>query len=1152
MAPIIADSDDEFNALILPDDDLDEDYLDPSLRKTHPVTPRSRSDCSVRQSPIYSEKTALKHLIRRVNRSPLQYARCRPGDQNNSSTEIELSDFIIYVPENSLYPFEFSGLQNLLTKKGHDTLLFDGILKANNSSIYVEAVPFEVCSIGNYGRRKHSTGGEIWIRSVLNIKSGSTTLYKLTSPAKEYKRYYDDFLWIADLAKHFVDFSRAMSSPVSTNSFRIDFYNWLTENHGTSVEFRKWFERYGHKDFRSAVGANINFLLKEAMRIDKSKLEPLPIFSELLHMTAIPQQKTKATKTIVTPLVYDCFSHMPFGGHLKSLPMAQSAKRRWRKNLRERNFVEIEARSTSLDSQLNTFNRSQTTLTNKQLSQIKVGDVLAVTKDGEGSIWKDEPSRWKDPDECWYMYVQDIYRDSSGKLSFDGIWLYRPSDTSCAMMKYPFPNEIFFSNHCTCESGRIPQDEVLQVEAVDFHTSTSDKRLFIRQAYIDLERFETFDERHKVCQHRSKQTWAVKKYEIGQPVQAKPKGSKYLEAYEVIGYEQMDMDAEIVKLRRLLRRNELEPNGTSRPNELVYSDEIEKFSVGRVKDKCHIRFYTEEMVTNGLIPTPYNSDGTGNFFYISTRLTRAGNSTELQPIHNDLPKDFIQGFDPLAKPKQVPMRGLDLYHGSGNFGRGVAEGGVVINRYACDNSITASHTYLVNDPHPSEINLFLGSTDDYLTQAINGNPRKSKLIPQPGEVDHLTAGSPCKGFSLLNTQRNSEKSQKDQSLIASVAAHIDFFRPKYGLIENVLNMASKVAGRDEDVASQLVCAIVGMGYQLQIFVIDAWSCGSPQSRSRIFISFAAPGLQPLDHPTLSHSHPPRTTKRAIGVMANGQQFGRRRHVLTPFQFKTAEDGTADLPDIGDGHPRHCTPFPDHIMTKHLKDREYKQIDAIPTNPRGMSFWTAWEDGDGVMSREERELFPDSSSKTGSLRESVKEGSRAWGRVHPRKLFPNIVVSATMQDARMGSCLHWDEPRYITIQEARRAQGFPDHEVLVGAPAKKMELVGNAVARQVALALGLATRLAYEQNEEKKRRREAEDDDEQREEMEGKATDEVRARKRTKHSLPTTRLQVVIRSNPEKLLEYREIIEISSDSDDSCTLVGSPCPEGSRTYVDLTS
>jgi len=49
-------------------------------------------------------------------------------------------------------------------------------------------------------------------------------------------------------------------------------------------------------------------------------------------------------------------------------------------------------------------------------------------------------------------------------------------------------------------------------------------------------------------------------------------------------------------------------------------------------------------------------------------------------------------------------------------------------------------------------------------------------------------------------------------------------------------------------------------------------------------------------------------------------------------------------------------------------------------------------------------------------------------------------------------------------EAKRAQGFPDDEVLIGAPKDGWKILGNSVARTVSLALGLSLREAWLKNE----------------------------------------------------------------------------------------
>ena len=95
---------------------------------------------------------------------------------------------------------------------------------------------------------------------------------------------------------------------------------------------------------------------------------------------------------------------------------------------------------------------------------LSVGDTVAVIKDDATiSLWKEEKSQWRQASdsELWYVYIQAIHGQELGKRSFDVIWLYKPSDTTCAIMKYPWNNEIFFSDHCNChDRKRIKEDEI--------------------------------------------------------------------------------------------------------------------------------------------------------------------------------------------------------------------------------------------------------------------------------------------------------------------------------------------------------------------------------------------------------------------------------------------------------------------------------------------------------------------------------------------------------------------------------------------------------------------------------------------------------------------------------------------------------------------
>ncbi|KAM3072050.1 hypothetical protein ACMFMG_008511 [Clarireedia jacksonii] len=1061
-----------------------------SLATIHPselIYPKSQYQGYVPPLPKSKEHHACQELRRVFEQQ--EYTNTGLVSTEDDYVEFGLTDFSIYLPQNQHTSYELRGLQSLASKTAHSCFLFDGILNCGDIRHYVQGIPFKICPIGNYGEAFHHVGDAIWIQSLFN--SHSNIYYRLQRPSPEYTRFHEDFLWLANLAKHFVDYSlacQAEKQEVSIYNFQADFVKWCKKAHADSPHFQKWRLEYGRDDFRVAIAANANFLFKESIGVSED-LRSLQIWKETIDKSSIKEHPIKENMTVVTPYIFECFNHLKFGHHLKPIvpdisedqdrKMPGLSPRAKRFDIDVNKNFHIEREPASSASKLLKRKNTSTRITElakmlyQMAKEIKPGDVVSVTKDGPDSLWKDEGSRWKKDDDCWYLYVQAKHKNPGGRYSFDGIWLYKPSDTSCAKMKYPYAKELFLSDNCTCVSRRVSQDELIEIIPVVWHGQPSDTNTFIRQTYLNNDRFVTLKEEDKACEHlrhlrtnvgnsRTPPTIA-EQFPVGQTVLASPvRRSQYeLEPYEVVKYSQKG-SKQYVTLRQLLRMYDLDTKGFCQPNELVYTDRIEEIAVTRIDRTCLVRFYSEDEALNNAIPPPYNRSGTASAFFITKRLQES--SGELTPIGEDLPQSLIQGFDPQAEPPRELLAGLDLFCGGGNFGRGLEEGGALLNKWAVDISAPAVSTYAANLKKPAETNIFFGSVNDLLAQAFKGNP-KNLEIPLPGDVDVISAGSPCQGFSLLNTSKNQGQGLKNQSLVASVAAYIDFYRPKYGLLENVLTMAQKGTGRDEDVLSQLICAIVGLGYQLQLFLLDAWSFGSPQSRSRIFVSFAAPGYVPLEHPDPSHSHPSNIRDRGLGLLANGESFGRRVHCATPFKYRTAGEATADLPVIADGATQHCTSHPDHVQSPNLSKLHRFQVGCIPTHPRGMNFAKTWKGGQGVMTKADRNLFP-FHTKSGKLKHSVRPESRAWGRVNPKGLFATVVVINGIEDARMGTCIHWDQHRRITLLERRRAQSFPDEEVLIGMRSEQSKIVGNSVARSVAMALGISLRKAWLENPEK--------------------------------------------------------------------------------------
>ncbi|MCJ1307764.1 DNA methyltransferase Dim-2 [Agyrium rufum] len=478
--------------------------------------------------------------------------------------------------------------------------------------------------------------------------------------------------------------------------------------------------------------------------------------------------------------------------------------------------------------------------------------------------------------------------------------------------------------------------------------------------------------------------------------------------------------AKTVRIRKLLRKcQDLQRKG-SRLNELVYSSEILEIAASSISRLCHVRFFTPEEVDTGVIPIPYSSSGTGDYFYLCSRVDKQ--TGKLLPLY-DCPADLNESYDPRETPNFSQLRTLDAFCGGGNFGHGMADAGAIKIKWAIDINPIALHTYRANLSNPDDVQLFCGSISDYIAMILQNS--ENPLIAKPGEVDLIIGGSPCQGFSLVNPNRGNIEGLRNQSLITSLLSLVDLYRPKYALFENVLSMDRpiKIGKREYDVLALVTCALKRLGYQVNQFCVDAWSYGAPQQRSRLFISASAPGLKPLRPPPPSHSHIPEVKDRKLRrqLMA----YRPKDYIKTPFKYVTMGEALADLPPNFDA----CVPkdgYKANIVQAYKAGRIPKAILAKS----------------GRIFADERKLTAD---------------SHLFQRWSMDGLHATVLTKASPGCSRTGKNIHPREDRCTTVLEAARAQGFPDDYVILGSPVQQYKIIGNSVARQVALAFGLALR-----------------------------------------------------------------------------------------------
>lgn len=1006
--------------------------------------PRSQHDGFPPPFPRAVERFAVSSLM--------AVAEAQGASATEGFVEFDLDDFSFYITQEPdalgevRYGCDMRPLQHLSTKNGAGELYVDGVLGLGATKYYIAKVKVTGLPIGNYGAEFSTVRDTIWVRSAYNSKT--ELYYRLKKPSIEYARYHEPFLWIADLAKHVVDYCTSemlKDRQVGLYSFRRNFSHWLSKTHGKSQRFLKWRRQYPRQDFRTAVMANADFIWKEVHGVSDRKVAELQLFREMMCQlyTTTPSLTTEkiiagketAPPTIVTPYIKECFSHMVIGKMLKLVGEDAQAE--------DTQAKEANAAHRAQPSPIPVIQ------SNLDVSKIRVGDTISTPRDdGEttDTKWRAMASKGSVVDSRWFGLVQKIHISKKGQRSFDVTWFYRPVETPCCLMKYPWPNELFISDHCTCgkASERVKEEQVLAVHDVDWFGDPENTSgdFLVRQTYmVDDRRWVTLNKSHMTCTHERVQLG----YKAGDTVLASPNDDDIATPFEIIKIFKQGQSI-FVRLRELISRRIVDPSlRDAAPNELVYTNQFVVTKLDDILGKCTVRFFRP----GEPVPSPYNRGGTGNLFFITHRLVRLDDKEDIVPFDYQFPSSLRQGFNP--EQCITKLKGLDLFCGAGNFGRGLEDGGVVDMCWANDIWDKAIHTYMANT-NEQTTNPFLGSVDDLLRAAIEG--KFAKNVPQKGEVEFISAGSPCPGFSLLTQDKTTLAQVKNQSLVASFASFVDFYRPKYGVLENVSGIVSNRHNRQEDILSQLFCAIVGMGYQAQLILGDAWSHGAPQTRTRVFLYFAAPGHQLPEAPMLSHSHFRRVKSRGLGELVNGEPFVRRSFLKTALKYVSAAEGTADLPAIQDGKADACVAFPDHRVTYGMTDRILRQIKAIPTHPFGQNFAKAWQQGKGAMLPGDRELFPSApSTRTSPI-------AQGWSRVNPHELFQTVTTKSQPTDARTGSGLHWFEDRPLSTMEVRRAQGFLDEEVLVGGLHDQWKLVGNSVARQMALALGLKFREAW--------------------------------------------------------------------------------------------
>jgi DNA (cytosine-5)-methyltransferase 1 len=385
---------------------------------------------------------------------------------------------------------------------------------------------------------------------------------------------------------------------------------------------------------------------------------------------------------------------------------------------------------------------------------------------------------------------------------------------------------------------------------------------------------------------------------------------------------------------------------------------------------------------------------------------------------------------------------FDLFSGCGGLSIGLEQAGFNI-KWANEIWEPAVNSYRRNHPN---VKLYTENAREVLSGILS----KDKNYPVRGEVDVITGGPPCQGFSGWNRHRSADDPRN--TLVDVYFDIVACLKPMVAVMENVSGILSLENGK---ALKSILLGFEAINYQADVFIVQAGGYGLAQNRWRVFLVASRSNLKKPFFIEPIHAFP-RT------VTFNATQF--RDKILKPHLPNTILPGIAlrhlnvrdvigDLPAIKNGEKelkglKYCNPrkiqeylfgtapINDHDCIK-LADLNMQRVMALPHNS-----------GNSWVDLPEK-LKPRNLTKGGKLSYDNRFGRLKWDGIF------NTMV--TKPDPYWGRFIHPDQDRVLSVRECARVQGFPDDVIFSGKLRERYMQIGNAVPPPLGRALGWSIR-----------------------------------------------------------------------------------------------
>ncbi|CAM6109925.1 unnamed protein product [Calypogeia fissa] len=554
----------------------------------------------------------------------------------------------------------------------------------------------------------------------------------------------------------------------------------------------------------------------------------------------------------------------------------------------------------------------------------------------------------------------------------------------------------------------------------------------------------------------------------------------------------------LMRIRRFYRPEDVDKMKAYKADihEVYYSEETSIVDIATARGKCVVRRQVHEVAASEKCAVNHV------FFCSCIHDPKTGTVKQLPPSIKLSPGSSLESTTGKSQAKEITAKAkgkgkaienepavetvsesalatLDIFAGCGGLSEGLHQSEVCVTKWVIEYDNPAAEAFKLNHPTAEvfceNCNVILrsimevgGNLDDCVSTAeadelsLKFDKDKKLRLPKPGEVDFISGGPPCQGFSGMNRFNQRAWSKVQCEMILSFLSYAEYFRPRYFLLENVRNFVSFNKGQTFRLS---LASLLEMGYQVRFGVLQAGNYGVAQSRKRAFIWAAAPGESLPEWPEPRYVF----SSSQLGItLPGGIQYAAVRDAArgAPLRPITVRDTVGDLPLVENGASKGDIPYTslpeswfqvqirgeqthliDHIA-KEMNELNTIRCQRIPKEP-GADWRCLPEEKVKLSTGQLVDLIPWCLPNTADRHNQWKG---LFGRLDWDGNFPTSITDPQPM-GKVGMCFHPEQDRIITVRECARSQGFPDSYKFFGNINSKHRQIGNAVPPPLARALG---------------------------------------------------------------------------------------------------